>query len=357
MSGDVYLSATGLACVLGNDIPGALDALRRGGVPPTPVSIAKGNGWPVYKLPPQEGGWLERVRRTARNVVAQTGEWGDRTAPLFVASSSLDIGYMEYAKPDLRLGGDLQDFATIVSEALDWRGPVFTISTACTSALNAVLAAADLIRSGGADEALVLGAELDNRFTAAGFRAMQLLAPGNAQPFGAERRGLVLGEAVAALRLCARPTRWRITGGANVVDGRNPSGTEASAVRAMCQAALAQSGLRPEDIDLIKVQAAGSPVNDAIEVEALKQVFEQLPPLVSLKSSLGHTLGAAGAAELALLVGCIEGGAWPSTDYPLDETLGITLSAEPPAKLRNILLNVVGFGGGHASLLLKDCQA
>jgi 3-oxoacyl-[acyl-carrier-protein] synthase-1 len=220
-----------------------------------------------------------------------------------------------------------------------------------------VLAAADLIRSGGADEALVLGAELDNRFTAAGFRAMQLLAPGNAQPFGAERRGLVLGEAVAALRLCARPTRWRITGGANVVDGRNPSGTEASAVRAMCQAALAQSGLRPEDIDLIKVQAAGSPVNDAIEVEALKQVFEQLPPLVSLKSSLGHTLGAAGAAELALLVGCIEGGAWPSTDYPLDETLGITLSTEPPAKLRNILLNVVGFGGGHASLLLKDCQA
>ncbi|MDP9992936.1 3-oxoacyl-[acyl-carrier-protein] synthase-1 [Variovorax boronicumulans] len=357
MSGGVYLSSTGLACVLGNDMPDALDALRRGGVPPTPVSIAKGNGWPVYKLPPQEGSWLERVRRTARNVVAQTGEWGDRSAPLFVASSSLDIGYMEYAKPDLRLGGDLQDFATIVSEALDWQGPVFTISTACTSALNAVLAAADLIRSGGAEEALVLGAELDNRFTAAGFRAMQLLAPGNAQPFGAERRGLVLGEAVAALRLCARPTRWRITGGANVVDGRNPSGTEASAVRAMCQAALAQSGLRPEDIDLIKVQAAGSPVNDAIEVEALKQVFEQLPPLVSLKSSLGHTLGAAGAAELALLVGCIEGGAWPSTDYPLDETLGITLSAEPPAKLRNILLNVVGFGGGHASLLLKDCQA
>ena len=149
MSGGVYLASTGLACVLGNDMPGALDALRRGGVPPTPVSIAKGNGWPVYKLPPQEGNWLERVRRTVRNVVAQTGEWGARTAPLFVASSSLDIGYMEYAKPDLRLGGDLQDFATIVSEALDWRGPVFTISTACTSALNAVLAAADLIREIG----------------------------------------------------------------------------------------------------------------------------------------------------------------------------------------------------------------
>ena len=77
---------------------------------------------------------------------------------------------------------------------------------------------------------------------------------------------------------------------------------------------------------------------------------------MSLKSSIGHTLGAAGAAELALLVGCIEGGAWPSTGYPLDDTLGIALSAQAPAKLRNILLNVVGFGGGHASLMLKDCS-
>jgi 3-oxoacyl-[acyl-carrier-protein] synthase-1 len=115
--------------------------------------------------------------------------------------------------------------------------------------------------------------------------------------------------------------------------------------------------LRAEDIDLIKVQAAGSPINDAIEVEALRQVFDPLPPLVSLKSAIGHTLGAAGAAELALLVGCIEGGVWPSTGYPLDESLGIALIDRPPRALRNILLNVVGFGGGHASLVLRDCHA
>lgn len=138
------------------------------------------------------------------------------------------------------------------------------------------------------------------------------------------------------------------------VDGRNPSGTEATAVHAMCSGALAQSGLRPGDIDLIKVQAAGSPVNDAIEAEALKQVFEPLPPLVSLKSALGHTLGASGAAELALLVGCIEGAAWPAVDYPLDASLGIALSEQVPRRLRNILLNFAGFGGGHASLVLKD---
>lgn len=354
---EVFLAGMGLASVLGDDMPAALAALQRGGVPPTPVTVAHGVRWPVYKLAAREGDWAGRVRHTARHVVAQTGDWGMRTAPLFVASSSLDIGGMEHAPQAQRLGGDLQDFAEIVARALDWQGPVFTVSTACTAALNAVLAAVDLVRGGDAAEALVIGAEMDNRFTVAGFGAMQLLAPDSAQPFGAQRKGLVLGEAVAALRLRCEPARWQVMGGSNVVDGRNPSGTEASAVRAMCREALARSGLQPGDIDLIKVQAAGSPGNDAIEAEALKQVFGALPPLVSLKSVIGHTLGAAGAAELALLIGCIEGGVWPVRDYPLDASLGIALSEQAPRTLRHMLLNVVGFGGGHASLVVKDCAA
>ncbi|WP_432726158.1 beta-ketoacyl synthase N-terminal-like domain-containing protein [Variovorax sp. W6] len=350
----VYLAGMGLACALGDDMRSALASLRRGGVASTPVVVADGISWPVHTLAPKEGDWTQRLRDTVRGVVAQTGDWGTRTAPLFVASSSLDIGFMEHEKQDLRLGGDLQDFAGIVAAALDWQGPVFTVSTACTSALNAVLAAADLIRAGEAEEALVIGAEMGNRFTVAGFGAMQLLAPDSARPFGEGRNGLVLGEAVAALRLGSRPARWQVAGGANVVDGRNPSGTEATAVHAMCRGALEQGGLQPADIDLIKVQAAGSPVNDAIEAEALKQVFDPLPPLVSLKPALGHTLGASGAAELALLVGCIEGAVWPSVDYPLDASLGVELSTQAPPRLRNILLNFAGFGGGHASLVLRD---
>ena len=110
----------------------------------------------------------------------------------------------------------------------------------------------------------------------------------------------------------------------------------------MCREALAQSGLNPCDIDLVKVQAAGSPVNDAIEAEALKQVFsDSLPPLVSLKSLLGHTLGASGAAELALLIACIEAGAWPSAGYEIDGELGITLNTQAPARLRHMVTAVI----------------
>lgn len=357
----VYLAGTGLSCALGDGLPAALDAMARGGVPPVPVAVGAGVQWPVYPLRDRQASedWLQRIIRAVRGVAAEAGVAArggmQQHVPLFVASSSLDVGAMERAAPGQRLAGDLQDFADIVAGALDWRGPVFTVSTACTSSVNAVLAACDLIRAGEADEAVVIGAEPPNRFTVAGFGAMQLLSPDGARPFGAGRNGLVLGEAVAALRLARAPAgRWRIAGGANVVDGRNPSGTEASAVRAMCLGALAQAGLPPEAVDLIKVQAAGSPVNDAVEAEALKQLFGVLPPLVSFKAFIGHTLGASGAAELALLTACIEAGVWPATDYAMDAELGVEFAARAPARLRNLLFNVVGFGGGHAAMLLQD---
>jgi 3-oxoacyl-[acyl-carrier-protein] synthase-1 len=355
----VHIAGTGLACALGDGLPAALAALRGGGVRPQPVRISPEVQWPVYRLAPGEGDWRARLVRTVRAVAAEAGVADAmRDAPLFVASSSLDIGEMEQLPQAARFGGDLGDFADIVARALDWRGPVFTVSTACTSAFNAVLSACDMLRAGEAAEALVIGAELGNRFTVAGFGAMQLLSPDAARPFGAARNGLVLGEAVAALRLTRAPAgRWRVAGGANVVDGRNPSGAEAGAVRAMCEGALAQAGLASADVDLVKVQAAGGPANDAIEAEALKQLFGTLPPLVSLKAQIGHALGASGAAELALLLACIEAGAWPRADYELDAGLGVALAAEAPARLRHLLFNLVGFGGGHAALLLAGDAA
>jgi len=347
----VYLAGRGVACALGADLASSLAALRSGGRAATPVAVAEGFSWPVHTLPNEAGSWRERLGRTLRRVVAQSGAPAAPGMPLFVASSSLDVGYEE---SDHLFTGDVQTFADVVAAAIGWQGPVFTVSTACTSAVNAVLSAADLIRGGEVTQALVLGIEFSNAFTVAGFGGMQLLSQGRARPFGAQRDGLVLGEAVAALWLGAAPARWRIAGGANVVDGSNPTGAEAGAVIAMCRAALCQAGLRPEDIDLVKPQAAGSPANDAIEAAALKQVFGMLPPLVALKQLIGHTLGASGAAELVLLTGCIESGAWPRATHEIDPALELALAEQAPDRLRHVLLNAIGFGGGHAALVLED---
>ncbi len=350
-----YLAGAGLACALGPDLRSALAALPAGAAPRR-VVLSDEVDAPVHALWPDDAqgpaDWLARARRDVTRVAAESGALGTaRDGPLFIASSSRDIGLREQT---LDYSGDIHSFSETVAGWLDWRGPVFTVSTACTSAVNAVLSAMRCIGEGEAQHALVLGLELPNRFTPAGFAAMQLMAPERAEPFGAGRAGLVIGEAVAALHLSAAPARWRIAGGANVVDGRNPAGTEASALAAACREALARSGLQPADIDLLKPHAAASPANDAIEAEALKALFGRLPPLVSLKAAIGHTLGAAGAVELALLTGCIAHGAWPGLDYALDPALDLRLAEAAPARVRRMLLASVGFGGGHAALVVED---
>lgn len=356
---EVYLAGTGLSCALGRDLPRSLAALRQGGVPATPTTVPGGFAWPVHALPlaQGEGDWVQQLRRTVRAVVAQCKLPRDLATPgmpLFVASSSLDVGFEEQAGC---FSGDVQVFADLVAEAIGWRGPVFTVSTACTSAVNAVLAASELIRAGVVPHALVLGIEFSNRLTLAGFGGMQLLSPDRALPFGADRNGLVLGEAAAAMVLSSTPSRWRMAGGANVVAGDMPTGADAGAIVAVTRAAMQQAGLRAEDIDLVKPQAAGSPANDAIEAMALKTLFASLPPMAALKPLIGHTLGAAGAAELVLLLGCIEAGAWPTADYGLDPALDVMLAAQAPERLRNILFTAIGFGGGHTALVLQDCMS
>jgi 3-oxoacyl-[acyl-carrier-protein] synthase-1 len=354
----VYLAGRGLACALGRDLPGALAAMARGGVAPEPVAIAEGFAWPVQALPHEPGDWLQRLRRTVRAVVGQCGLPPDLplATPLFLASSSFDIGHQEEQTRGGGVLGEMYGLTDRVAEAIGWRGPVFTVSTACTSAVNATLAAMDLLRGGEAMQALVLGIEFSNRLTVAGFGGMQLLSPDRARPFGAGRNGLVLGEAVAAMHLSVAPARWRLAGGANRVAGTAPTGADAQAIDAVCRAALRQAGWTVGEIGLVKPQAAGSPVNDAIEAAALKALFAPglPPPMVEFKSLIGHALGASGAAELVLLTACLETGAWPAIDHALDPALGMAFAARPPARARRILLNAIGFGGGHAALLLED---
>jgi len=352
---EVYLAGRGLASALGPDLDGALVSLADGGVAPQRIDVSPGFSWPYYAMAENGSDWTTRTRRITLRVAGHSGALaGSRDGPLLVASSSLDMGACEDSGI---FPGDVHAFAETVAGWLDWRGPVFTVSTACTSGLNALLSARTLLRNGAADHALVLGLELRNRVTVGGFGGMQLLSAARALPLGEGRDGLVLGEAVAALHLSTQPARWRMAGGANVVDGQDPAGAVPAAVVAMCVQALASSGLAPHDIGLVKLQAAGSPAGDAAEVRALRQVFEPLPALVSLKTAIGHTLGAAGVAELALLTACLESGAWPRCDHTLDATLNATLAATAPARARHVLASILGFGGGHAAVVLEDCQA
>ena len=348
---DVFLAGRGLASALGGDLGEAVRTLRAGGVPTIDFECAPGERTPYFAMPDTGEDWAVRARRLVRAAAAESGALERRDGTLFVASTSFDMGRREHGDA---FELDIQDYSETLGRWLDWQGPILTVCTACTSAMNALLSASALVRAGDADDALVLGIELSNRYTVGGFRSMQLLSPTAAMPFGAQRNGLVLGEAVAALHLSSRPARWRLAGGANVVDASDPAGAVTDAVAAMCREALSRSGVRAADIDLVKLQAAGSRHNDATELAGLRRVFDALPPLVSLKGWLGHTLGAAGAAEIALLLGCIEAGVWPAPPYEIDAELGAGLATAAPARLRHVLACILGFGGGHTAVVLED---
>lgn len=333
----VYVAGRALASSLGPDLPAALATLRAG-----PVRPGRFDGQPYHAIAGDEP-----FEACVRRIATQSGALaGSRRGPLLVASSSFDIAEREAGRGE----GDYAACADRVAGWLDWQGPVFTVSTACTSAVNALLSAHALIAHGQADAALVLGLERRNHTSLGGFMGLQLLSPTHARPLAADRDGLVLGEAVAALHLTAAPARWRLRGGANVIDGRDPAGIVPQAVHAMCREALRHSGLRIEEVDLIKLQAAGSVTNDAAELDALSDMFSPLPALLSLKAWLGHTLGAAGAAEIALLTACLEAGEWPAAESP-------RLVAAPPPRCRHVLATILGFGGGHAAVALQDTAA
>jgi 3-oxoacyl-[acyl-carrier-protein] synthase-1 len=350
---DLYLHGRSLVSALGPDLRQAVDAVARGGAAPQRRALPGGSDWPWFGIASVEGDWRTRAQALLRAAIDQAGiSAAQRRAPLYLATSSMHIGAIEAGEGGAQL--DYTLFAQEVAGWLAWQGPVAVVSTACTSALHALAAAAADIRAGVADEALVLGLELANRFTLAGFAGMQLLSPRAPLPLGRDRDGLVLGEAVAALHVSREPSRWKLGAVGSLVDGRDPTGARPETVARLCGELLAQAGRSPEAIDVVKLQAAGSPGNDAHEIEGLRQVFAGLPALVSLKATLGHTLGASGAAEVALLLECLERGVLPRVDYPLAAEIGAALAQVAPARVRSVLALILGFGGGYAGVVLED---
>jgi 3-oxoacyl-[acyl-carrier-protein] synthase-1 len=351
----IHVAGRGLACSLGLNVEEALAALRAGAGKAESRVLPGGMGgeFPYHAIPLAQPDWYERARQIVLRVADEAGAAQARDGALFIATSSFDIGATAPADA-ANYAGDYRIFVDQVAAWLQWRGPVHAVSTACTSSLNALFAAQAMLEAGAVEHALVLGIELDNCLTLGGFAALQLLSRTACKPFGAQRDGLVLGESVVAVRLARHgDSGWRLMGGANVIDGSQPTGASASALAAMVQRALAASGIVASDIDLIKVQAAGSPGNDEAEAQALRAAFSPVPPLVSLKAAIGHTMGASGAAEIVLLTACIEQDAWPTVADAVDPDLGVALAERAPESVRRVMATILGFGGSHASVVLE----
>lgn len=329
----VYVHGWAGACAAGASLEAALEAMKAPPVPPAPLWLGHGAlaaAYPYRAMPdfaPMP--WAERRRRLAEAALA--GRTGGTHSALLVASSSLDIGRVEV---DGRFSADTLVPAEELAAAIGWRGPVLGVDSACTSAFQALRLARDLLRADAAlQEACVLGLELRSRYVGAGFAAMQLTHP------WPEPGGLVLGEGAAALWLARPQERWRIAGLAHVVDSAHPAGTSPAALREAVEAACAEAGIGAASVRRVKVHAAGHAPGDAEEAAVLAALLPQQAERIHFKPWLGHTQGASGALEVALLLSMPARG----TD------------AGPP--VRHTLVVGIGFGGAHAALVLEDAHA
>lgn len=351
---EVYFNGWGLASSLGPNLAVALENLHAPPGAQQRAILSLDQSFPYYAIAQTAGDWNERCTSLLRAVVAEAGGL-QRIGAIYLASSSLNVGAIEKNEAHDK---HIPDFLARLAKILDWQGPIYWINTACTSSLNAMLMAHKAISNEVIDEALIIGFELENQLSIAGFAGMQLLSTAGSKPFSSDRDGLVLGEAIAVLRLSSQASRWQLAGGAQVIDSSQASGASTSAYQAMLKQTLVDANLNVADIDLIKVQAAGSIPNDAVEADALTNFFDQhtlpLPALLSLKPLLGHTLGASGAAEIALLLEIIGRQTWPDQHQDADAKLRVKLASKMSFKTHTILACILGFGGSHTCIAIKD---
>jgi len=260
----------------------------------------------------------------------------------------------------------LSSIANIVGPKLGLSCNGICISASCASSTIAVAHGAALIESGRAKAVLVCCGDLITEYAFSGFSSLKALSPFPCRPFDRDRKGLSLGEGAAALLLmnadrAHRENRnrlgsllgWGISNDATHITAPAKSGR--GLVQAVDQA-LKSAKRKPADITAISTHGTGTVYNDLMELNAFRQVFgERKVPMYSIKGAIGHTLGAAGAIEVALGLKALSSQMIPLTvgfANPENGAEGQVSSESQPVSGDYLLTTNSGFGGVNAALVL-----
>ena len=293
------------------------------------------------------------------------GDGTPRFNPFFIPKMILDIA------------------AGHISMRHGFRGPNFSVVSACASATNAMMEAFNLIKLGKADIIITGGAEtVISEAGIGGFNAMKALSERNddpktaSRPYDKDRDGFVMGEGAGVLvfeeleHALARGAKiyCEIGGAGATADAHHltaphPEGLGAKNV--MLQA-LEDAGMQPTDIDYINTHGTSTPLGDVAEVKAIQAVFGEHAyelNISSTKSMTGHCLGAAGVIEAIACIQSVLHNVVPPTinhftdDPELDPRLNFTFHTAQERVVNAALSNTFGFGGHNACMIFKKYSA
>ena len=262
-------------------------------------------------------------------------------------------------------GGDV---AQKIAEEIGLKGFVTTISTACSSAANAIMLGARMIKSGKLDRVVVGGTDALAKFTINGFKTLMILSDTYNTPFDNDRKGLNLGEAAAFLvlesdEIVAKENKKvlaRVSGYGNANDAFHQTASSENGEGAFLamEKAFEVSGLKPSDIDYINVHGTATPNNDLSEGRAVIRIFgeENVPDFSSTKPFTGHTLAAAAAIEAVFSVLAIQKGVvFPNLNFktPMAEFQMVPQTEIKHKNIDHVLSNSFGFGGNCSTLIFS----
>jgi 3-oxoacyl-[acyl-carrier-protein] synthase II len=398
----VVITGLGTINAVAADVPAFTAALRRGTCGIGPVSAfdprqyatATGGQAPAFDLRDRLPGplALRRMSRADRMALAATREalgaaglWPlpeplrERAGVVIGGGAGgmleAEAVYRDYLRERTR-GLAFSRFAAFCCAAsadhiathLGLMGPKTTFMTACSSGATAIGYGRDLIADGAADLVIAGGTEPLSRTTYAAFNALKAVDPEPCKPFDKHRRGLSLGEGAGILileslalarrrgaRILGEVLGYGVSGDAHHMTAPDP---EASGAVRCIRAALADAGVRPEQVDYVNAHGTATPANDRMETKALKAVFGRRAfaiPVSSTKAMTGHTLGAAGAIEGVVSVLAIAHGLVPPTihletadpECDLDYVPGTARAVD----LSIVLSNSFAFGGNNTAVV------
>lgn len=249
-------------------------------------------------------------------------------------------------------------------------GPRAMLSLSCASGTAAIGYAADLIRNGHANAVLTGGYDALSRFAWSGLSALRTMTKDAVRPFDRNRAGTIFSEGAGALliedeasarrrgvRIYAEVAGYGVNNNAFHMTAPAKEGAGSAAVM---RRALEDARMRPEDIDHINAHGTGTKPNDVTETQAIKTVFgahAPAMPLTSIKSSVGHLMGAAGSIEaIASILTICNGVIPPTTNYrdPDPECdLPCVTNVKKEMAVRTVLSNSAGIGGCNAAVIFR----
>jgi 3-oxoacyl-[acyl-carrier-protein] synthase-1 len=258
---------------------------------------------------------------------------------------------------------ELSQLAKTIAHFFKFQTEPIVVSNACVSGILAIAVAKRMIQADLCDDAFVVSGDLVSEFVLSGFNSFQAMSDAPCKPYSANRTGVTLGEAAAAVYITSDPTnaKAKILGDGAINDANHisgPSRTGEGLFRSI-ESALKEANIHMSQIDYISAHGTATPFNDEMEAIAFNRLGLENVPVNSLKGYYGHTLGASGLLETVIGIESMnQNRLFASKGFDeIGVTQPINVIAENADHEINIFLKTAsGFGGCNTAVLFEKVK-